>query len=71
MILSLPLFFLGLAVIHTWARSLQNGSGILLVFFYFILILSNWTALIVAGIGLVELWNGIRCRIGEYPRINN
>jgi hypothetical protein len=71
MILSLPFFFLGLAVVHTWARRLQSGSAILLVFFYFVLILSNWTAILVAGIGLIELWNGIRIRLVDNPRINN
>ena len=71
MILSLPFFFLGLAVIHTWAQGLQSGRWILLVFFYFVLILSNWTTLLVAGLGLIELWSGIRSRIAESPRIND
>ena len=71
MILSLPFFFLGLAVVHTWAKRLQSGAAILLVCFYFVLILSNWTALLVAGIGVIELWNGIRFRLVNNPRINN
>jgi hypothetical protein len=71
LILTLPFFFLGLAVIHTWASRLQSGSKIFLFFFYFALILSNWTALIVAGVGLIELWNGIRFRMDKTPRINS
>ena len=71
MILSLPFFFLGLAVFHTWAQRLQSSGWILLVLFYFVLILSNWTALLVAGLGLIELWSGIPSRIAGSPRIND
>jgi len=71
LILSLPFFFLGLAVVHTWARNLKSGRWILLVFFYFVLILSNWTALLITGIGLIELWTGIRFRMARPPQINN
>ncbi|MBC8338501.1 MAG: DUF2232 domain-containing protein [Rhodospirillales bacterium] len=62
MILSLPLFFLGLAVVHTWARRL-SGGGLVLVAFYLILLLSGWATLLVAGLGLIELWSGLRYRM--------
>jgi len=71
MILSLPLFFLGLTVVHTWTRGLQSGGAILLAFFYFVLILSSWTTLIVAGLGLLELWNGIRFRMIDASKKND
>ena len=71
MILALPLFFLGLAVVHTWARSL-SGGGMVLVAFYLILVLSGWAALVVAGIGLVELWSGLRHRlVGPHKNDDN
>ena len=63
MILLLPFFLLGLAVIHTWVQSIKKGRRIFLILFYSVLILLNWTALVVAGLGLIELWNGIRSRI--------
>jgi len=71
MILSLPLFFLGLAVIHTWARGMASGGRMLLVVFYLVLIISGWATLAVAGIGLVELWSGLRHRMAGPSKIND
>jgi uncharacterized protein YybS (DUF2232 family) len=71
MILSLPLFFLGLAVVHTWARGVKSGSWMVLVAFYLVLILSGWATLLVAGIGLIELWSGLRHRMAKPTKIND
>lgn len=62
MILAVPYFFLGLAVVHALARRV-SFPGTLLAFFYFVLIVSGWIAVIVAGIGMVEDWAGLRKRL--------
>ncbi len=59
MILAVPYFFLGLAVVHTWARRVAY-TGMVLVAFYVVLVLSGWLALAVAGIGLFEQWKKSR-----------
>lgn len=63
MILSVPFFFLGLAVVHTWARRTPY-TGMVLAAFYMVLVLSGWATLIVAGIGVFELWIGLRRHMG-------
>jgi hypothetical protein len=60
-VLALPYFLLGLVVIHTLVRRVAY-SGALLVGFYVILMLSAWAALVVAGVGLIEQWIGLRQR---------
>lgn len=63
LVLAVPFFFLGLAVVHTLAGR-APAPGFLLVAFYFILLFSGWATLVVAGIGLVEQWVGLRHRFG-------
>ena len=63
MVLAVPYFFLGLAVVHTWARRL-SFTGLMLASFYLVLLLSGWVMLVVAGIGMLEQWRGLR---GEAP----
>lgn len=63
MVLAVPYFFLGLAVVHTWARRLSY-TGVILASFYLVLLLSGWVILVVAGIGMLEQWRGLR---GEAP----
>jgi hypothetical protein len=62
MVLALPYFFLGLAVFHTLARRV-SATKPLLVAFYLVIVISVWAALVVAGIGVVEQWFGLRGRI--------
>ncbi len=61
MILAVPYFFLGLCVVHAWARSVAH-TGMVLVAFYLVLVVSGWAALVVTGIGILEQWTGIRNR---------
>ena len=63
MVLALPYFFLGLAVVHTAARRV-TATKLLLVAFYLVIVISIWAALVVAGVGVVEQWFGLRGRIG-------
>ena len=59
MILALPFFFVGLAVVHNLAR-LAPYPGVVLTVFYMVLLLSGGIALIMIAAGLIEQWVGIR-----------
>ncbi len=61
MVLVVPYFFLGLSVVH-WTMSRVRHTTILLSVFYLILFLSGWALLLVAAVGLIEQWAGIRNR---------
>jgi len=63
MILAVPFFLSGLSVVHTWARQ-TTFATMALVSFYMVLVLWGWASLIVAGIGVFELWSGLRRHIG-------
>jgi len=64
MVTAVPFFFLGLAVIHTLARRVAATTAVLVVV-YLVVILSGWAALVVAGVGVTELWVGLRDRTGK------
>lgn len=59
MVLAVPYFFLGLAVVHTWAHRLSY-TGLMLGSFYLVLLVSGWAMLVVAGVGMLEQWRGLR-----------
>lgn len=61
LILAVPFFFLGLAVVHSVARQV-TFPGMLLAAFYIVLFLSGWIAMVVIAAGLVEQWVGLRQR---------
>ena len=62
MILAVPYFFLGLTVFHAWAHRV-SFTGTVLVFFYLMLVLWGWSALMVAGLGVIEQWTGLSRRM--------
>ena len=61
MVVAVPYFFLGLAVIHTLARRVASPTMIL-VGVYGVIIVSMWAAVVVAGVGVAEQWIGLRDR---------
>lgn len=61
-ILSIPFFMLGLAVVHTLIRRM-GLPGIVLTGFYLILLVFSGASLLIAGIGIVEQWVGLRRRL--------
>jgi len=63
LVFALPYFLLGLAVVHSLTRKV-TFTGPLLVAFYLVIVVSLWAALVVAGIGVVEQWFGLRDRTG-------
>ncbi len=62
-ILSVPFLFLGLAVIHLLVRRTPFPHAVLAIF-YFLLIVTGWTLLVLPGIGMIEQWAGLRRRFG-------
>ncbi|MDA0305708.1 MAG: DUF2232 domain-containing protein [Proteobacteria bacterium] len=60
-ILAVPFFFLGLSVVHTFARK-WGYPQVMLVVFYVILVLSAWVVLAVAALGAIEQWSGLKTK---------
>ena len=66
-ILAIPYFFQGLAVVHWFSHRLPN-RGMWLTLFYVALLLFSWLALMIAGLGIVEQGAKIRQRLaGPQP----
>ena len=59
--LIVPFFFVGLAVVHAWCRN-KSARTFLLILFYVMLIFFGWLVLVVAVLGLIEQWVGLRRR---------
>lgn len=66
MVLAVPFFFVGLAVVHTLARRVAY-KGLILAAFYLVMVLSGWAMVAVAGIGIAEQWFGVRHRFAGPP----
>jgi hypothetical protein len=68
LVLTIPFFFLGLAVIHAFARR-WRGAGFLralfFVLFYVVILTMVWPAFVLVGIGIVDLLANIRRRLGR------
>jgi hypothetical protein len=63
LILCVPYFFVGLAVLHTVSADWSSRTAILFAA-YVMLLLFGWTAVLVTGIGYLEHWAGLRKRFG-------
>ena len=61
MLLLLPYFLLGLAVIHVISRRFQ-GREFMLASLYLVLLLLMWPALLIILVGLTEQWTDLRNR---------
>ncbi|HEY4635442.1 MAG TPA: DUF2232 domain-containing protein, partial [Rhodospirillales bacterium] len=66
MVLAVPFFFVGLAVVHTLARRVAY-KGLILAAFYLVLVLSGWAMVAVASFGVVDQWFGLRHRFAGPP----
>ncbi len=67
LILCVPYFFVGLAVLHMVSAAWSIRRAILFAA-YVLLLLFSWTAVVVAGIGFLEHWTGLRERFGGPSR---
>lgn len=65
-ILGVPFVFLGLGVLHALAGRIA-ARALFLAVLYVLLVLLGWPALIVAAIGFIEQWVGLRGRLAP-PR---
>jgi uncharacterized protein YybS (DUF2232 family) len=63
-VLLVPFFFAGLAVVHAFAGRRQART-LLLVVFYFFLLVSGWPIALVVGLGVIEQWAGLRRRFSR------
>ncbi len=57
-----PFFLLGLAVIHAVSRAWPSRTPIL-VTMYLIMVFIGWPVILVAALGLAEQWTGLRQRL--------
>lgn len=64
---AVPFFFLGLAAIHTIVRKVQ-GTTLILTGVYLVVAFSGWAQMVVAGLGVMELWVGVRRRFAGSPK---
>ncbi len=63
LILCVPYFLTGLAVLHAISAR-WNGRTAILIAVYLLLLLFGWPLLVVTGLGMVEHWAGLRQRLG-------
>ncbi len=61
-VLLLPYFFAGLAVVHAACRN-RGRRVVMLIVFYLILVLLAWPAALVTGLGLLDQMIGLRRRL--------
>jgi hypothetical protein len=59
MVIAVPYFFLGLAVVHTLAKRLAT-PGLILFGVYGMIIVYLWSAVVIVGVGITEQWIGLR-----------
>lgn len=63
LILCVPYFLAGLAVVHAISARWNGRMGILIAL-YLLLFLFGWPLIVVTGLGMVEHWAGLRRRFG-------
>ncbi len=63
-LLGIPFFFVGLAVIHAWAATTRAPMTVLVIF-YLILSVIVWVGLLVALIGVLDQWMNFRLRLSR------
>ena len=59
---ALAFFFAGLGVVHAVLRG-RSSRPLLLIVFYTAMLWQGWIAVLVAGLGVIERWAGIRRRV--------
>ncbi len=66
-VLAVPFFFVGLAVVHRLTGRLSFGGGMLAAFYVLLLIMLPGVGTVVALLGIIEQWIGIRRRLPGGP----
>ncbi len=62
LVLGVPFFFLGLAVVHSVVNKAPFPAGILALV-YVVMIFTGWFVLVIAGLGMLEQWAGLRAHM--------
>ena len=57
-----PYIFAGLGIVHSLARLTKARTALLLIF-YLLLFILGWPLVVVAGLGIIDQWAGLRNRI--------
>lgn len=63
-VMAVPFFLQGIAVVHMTARFVGAGAGLMVVF-YVMLMIVGWVAFLIALLGLVEQFLNIRARVAN------
>ena len=61
MVIAVPYFFLGLAVVHTLASRVA-APGLVLVGVYSVIVVSLWAVVVIVSVGIAEQWVVLRAR---------
>jgi len=62
LVLGVAYFLAGLGVVHAATRG-RPRRGLMLALFYGVLLLFGWAAFLVAGLGVIDQWAGLRRRL--------
>ncbi len=65
-VLAVPYFIVGLVVVHSLSRRLPL-RGLALFAFYMVMLISSWSLVIVAALGMLEQWADLRLRFTGPP----
>lgn len=64
LVAAVPFFLVGLSLAHLWAQRLPSPGMALSVFYVVLLLLLGPAFLLVAGIGIIDQWFGLRHKLG-------
>lgn len=68
LVMALPFFFVGLAVIHALSRRWSGRGFILFGVYFLLLVMTGWIATLVMILGLADRWISLRQRFAAPPR---
>ena len=66
-LLGMPFFFVGLAIVHAWAATFKSPKVVLAIF-YILASLVVWSSLLVAALGVIDEWFNFRQRFAVRPK---
>ena len=67
--LGMPFFFTGLAIVHAWAGT-HKYQKLTLTLFYIVISLVVWSVLVVAALGVIDQWVNFRQRFAIRSKSN-
>lgn len=67
--LGVPFFFVGLAIVHAWAAT-HKKPQLILIIFYVVASLIIWSTILVVALGVFDQWFNFRRRFAVRPKAN-